>query len=123
MARPKNDGRGRIGGRQKGTPNKVTTSVKAWIKELVDGHRDTLEADLMEMSPKERWDVIEKLLNYIIPKQQSVQADVVVDGAEQRRIDREQAAALLAELEARHGEKREEDDDEFEKRHTRAEKK
>ena len=123
MARPRNDGRGRIGGRAKGTPNKVTTSVKAWIKELIDGHRSTLEADLMEMSPKERWDVIEKLLNYIVPKQQSVQADVVVDGAEQRRIDREQAAVFLAEFEGKYGEKREEGDDEFEKRHTRREKK
>ena len=36
MARQKNDGKGRMGGRQKGTPNKVTGTVKEWLADLID---------------------------------------------------------------------------------------
>ena len=48
MARQRNDGRGRLGGRAKGTPNKVTTSVKEWLSELVNANREQVEADLQQ---------------------------------------------------------------------------
>ena len=37
MARQKNDGKGRMGGRAKGTPNKTTAAVKDWLSEIMDG--------------------------------------------------------------------------------------
>ena len=39
MARKKNDGKGRMGGRAKGTPNKITANVKDWLSELLEGDR------------------------------------------------------------------------------------
>lgn len=39
MARLKNDGRGRLGGRVKGTPNKVTGTLKGWITDLINSNR------------------------------------------------------------------------------------
>ena len=39
MARQKNDGKGRIGGRAKGTPNKVTASLREFIKKMIDDNR------------------------------------------------------------------------------------
>ena len=35
MARSKDDGRGRLGGRAKGTPNKVTTELRDKFREFV----------------------------------------------------------------------------------------
>ena len=80
--RPKNDGRGRMGGRAKGTPNKTTSAVKAAITEIVDSYlnpggsrkrkRPTLAADLDSMQPQERAKLITGLAAYIVPKQQSL---------------------------------------------------
>lgn len=79
MARQKNDGRGRIGGRAKGTPNKTTATVKDWIQGIIDGHRKQFEHDLMELEPSERVKVITNLLQYVTPKVQSVSTAEMVE--------------------------------------------
>ena len=66
--RQKNDGKGRLGGRAPGTPNKVTSDLKIWIQQLIDKNRSKLEKDLKKMEAKERWTIIEKLMAYTIPK-------------------------------------------------------
>ena len=68
MARQKNDGRGRIGGRKKGTPNKVTGTVKEWLSALIDRNREQIEEDLRQLEPRERLAVLEKFMQYIVPK-------------------------------------------------------
>ena len=45
MTRQKNDGRGRLGGRQKGTPNKVTATLREWVADLLDRNRERIEED------------------------------------------------------------------------------
>ncbi|MDE5944087.1 MAG: hypothetical protein K2G93_00660 [Rikenella sp.] len=55
-------------GRPKGTPNKVTTELRVWIAELIDGCRDELSADLRNMEPAERWRLVERLMAYVLPK-------------------------------------------------------
>ena len=75
MARQKNDGRGRIGGRTKGTPNKATASVKEWINRLIEDNRQQVEDDLRTVAPEERLRIITSLLNYVTPKQQTVSID------------------------------------------------
>ena len=78
MARPKNDGKGRIGGRQKGTPNKSTSE----IREIIARHWQQYEtsgqfaADLAELDPAERVALMEKYASYIVPKMKSVDLDV-----------------------------------------------
>ncbi len=63
-------------GRPKGSPNKVTTEMKEWVKELIDNNREQLERDLKILDPDERWRVIEKLMSYVMPKMQSVEATI-----------------------------------------------
>ena len=57
MARQKNDGKGRLGGRAKGTPNKATTDLKTWVASILDGGRDrfveSLDVRLVELNGKE----------------------------------------------------------------------
>lgn len=55
-------------GRPKGTPNKVTSSVRNFLMEVLNGNRDQFLNDLQTLKPVERIDVILKLLPYILPK-------------------------------------------------------
>lgn len=67
---------GNPNGRPKGTPNKVTSEMKSWIQQLIDGNRKQLEKDLKALDPAERWRVVEKLMSYVVPKMQSVEAKI-----------------------------------------------
>lgn len=75
MARQKNDGRGRLGGRSKGTPNKSTTDLRNWLSGVLNGSRNQFERDLKELLPEERVRVLSGLFNYVIPKQQSLSVE------------------------------------------------
>ena len=46
MARPKNDGKGRMGGRQKGTPNKATGNLRDFIKSMLEDNREKIQETL-----------------------------------------------------------------------------
>lgn len=91
MARPK--GMPKTGGRQKGTPNKVTASVKGWLSCLIDKNRKQIERDLKAVEPMERLQMIEKLMQYVVPKQQAIKAAVSFDN-----MTDEELKALVGEL-------------------------
>lgn len=88
MARQRNDGKGRLGGRQKGTPNKITASVKEWLSTLIDKNRKQIEKDIKQLEPKERLQMLEKLMQYVVPKQQAVSATVEIDKLSDEQLDR-----------------------------------
>lgn len=66
--RQKNDGRGRLGGRTAGTPNKITGTLKEWLASLIESNKEQIEKDLKTLEPKERLLIIEKLMHFIIAK-------------------------------------------------------
>jgi len=66
-------------GRPKGVPNRVTTELKTWIQELIDGNRATFEKDLKELEPKDRLLIIEKLMTYVLPRQQAISMEAQVE--------------------------------------------
>lgn len=75
MGRKANDGRGRLGGRKKGTPNKSTSDLKNWLSGVLNDNRNQFEKDLKDLLPEERIKVLSGLFNYIIPKQQSLSVE------------------------------------------------
>lgn len=87
MARPKDDGRGRLGGRAKGTPNRATATLKDWVGNLIDKNRKQVERDLRALEPKDRLAMIEKLLQYVMPKQQAVKAEVDYSNLSDAQLD------------------------------------
>jgi hypothetical protein len=87
MARAK--GTKKTGGRQQGTPNKVTITTREWIQGLVNGNLAQLEKDLKVLEPRDRWAIVEKLMGYITPKLQSL------DTEEQIRIEYLELERLL----------------------------
>ncbi|MEG0602165.1 MAG: hypothetical protein RR499_03890 [Mucinivorans sp.] len=85
MSRTK--GTQKTGGRSAGTPNKVTTELKTWVQQLIDGNRETLESDLMMLDPVDRWRIVEKLMSYVVPKMQSIEAKLEFDQLTDEQID------------------------------------
>lgn len=68
MSRQK--GQPKTGGREKGTPNKITKTIRECIFDVVSENIDTLKEDLKSLEPKERLQVISGLLPYVVSKRQ-----------------------------------------------------
>lgn len=62
MGRTANDGRGRIGGRAKGTKNKPQEPVTAWVSGLINRRRAQFERDLDALTPEQRADIMGRLI-------------------------------------------------------------
>ncbi len=93
----------KTGGRKKGTPNKVTSDLKAWINQFIQDNKETFEEDFHKIDPDRRVQVFEKLLSYAIPKMQAF--DIRQEFSElERLLDRtpdeavEQIARKIIEL-------------------------
>jgi len=63
-------GTSKTGGRQAGTPNRLTQDVRLWIYGVIQDNMDTLEADLKTMDAEKRWAIIEKMLPYVVTKRE-----------------------------------------------------
>lgn len=70
MSRTK--GTPKTGGRVKGTPNKVTGTLKEFIGEIIDENRERIKDDLEWLEPKDRLLILEKLMQYVLPKQKEL---------------------------------------------------
>ena len=66
MSRKK--GQPKTGGRQAGTPNKITGTLKDFVANLVDDNREQITKDLKVLRPKERLLVLERMMQYVLPK-------------------------------------------------------
>lgn len=58
----------KTGGRQIGTPNKITSELRALLKELVFAELENLPDYLPSLESKERLELLIKLLPYVMPK-------------------------------------------------------
>lgn len=75
-------------GRPKGSKNKVTSEVRDWISKVIDKQRPQLEKDLKLLEPAERWRIIEKLMSYVVPKMQAVEANVNLNKLSDEDLDK-----------------------------------
>ena len=66
----------KTGGRQAGTPNKFTGTIKDFVTNLVNDNRQQIIDDIKVLRPKDRLMVLERFMQYVVPKQQAVSADV-----------------------------------------------
>ena len=75
--------RKKTGGREKGTPNKATSSVRTALTNLVlsyfDMAKGKVEDDLSELEPKERLNAMIKLATFVIPKMQAIEFSAEAD--------------------------------------------
>ena len=66
----------KTGGRQKGTPNKVTKSLRRTLEKIVNRNARTIQRDLDALEPKDRLLLLEKFMQYIVPKQSAIKAEI-----------------------------------------------
>ena len=86
-------GRAKTGGRQKGSSNKVTSTVKECFSKLLEDYTnsETFMKDFVSLEPKERLMLVEKLASYVVPKMQSVAVEDV-------NKDKNSTVAMLIQL-------------------------
>ena len=63
-------------GRPKGKPNKIMQDVRGWLSAVIDKNRKQMERDLKALEPKDRLQMLEKLMQYVVPKQQAVSTEI-----------------------------------------------
>ena len=61
----------KYGGRQKGTPNKLTKELRSVLKEVIYNELDNIEERLDQLEPKQRLELVIKLMPYVFPKIES----------------------------------------------------
>lgn len=72
--RQKNDGKGRLGGRAAGTPNKITVLTKEMIQEFAsENYEDACKAWKDIKNPKQKFEMYLKLLEFVMPRMASVE--------------------------------------------------
>lgn len=71
----------KTGGRQKGSQNKTTTLSKQIINNLLANYSDSglMGKDFINLEPKDRLTIAEKLMQYVMPKMQSTSVDLSVN--------------------------------------------
>ena len=119
MSRQKNDGRGRLGGRSKGTPNKVSNDIRSWVEAILSKNKAQIEQDFAIVDPDSRLRFVEKLIAYVVPKKMAVtieeqmaeeykQLEALLSKCPQEAIDR--IAEKVIELQAYNSRKEAEDE-------------
>ena len=74
MARQRNDGKGRMGGRPPGGTNKITALTKAAIQSFLDDNQEEAFKAWKEIkSPKQKFEMYIKMCEFVIPKMASVE--------------------------------------------------
>ena len=74
MARQAGDGKGRLGGRKKGTPNKVSSERKARIADFVEGNWKKFEENFRKLDDaKDVCGVFLSMMPYYAPKLAAVE--------------------------------------------------
>ncbi|MEP0131906.1 MAG: hypothetical protein ABJJ25_00890 [Eudoraea sp.] len=65
----------KFGGRKKGSPNRLTKEVRLLLKDLVFSELESLQQQLDNLENKDRIEILLKLLPYVLPKVNSVNAN------------------------------------------------
>lgn len=62
----------KTGGRLKGTPNKLTKEIRVVLKKIMAEELKSIPEILNSLEPRERLELLIKLMPYVLPKIQSV---------------------------------------------------
>ena len=60
------------GGRQKGTPNRMTKELRSILKDMMYQEIENIQDNLDQLNPKERLELLIKLMPFVLPKTTSI---------------------------------------------------
>ncbi|CEN33606.1 hypothetical protein [Capnocytophaga cynodegmi] len=84
---PRVKGTAKTGGRKKGTPNKATNDMRKWLKSFLDQNQEQIEKDFKALEPKERIQAFERLLQYTLPKMQTLGANIELEALSEDNLN------------------------------------
>lgn len=61
--------------------------LRSWFSKLIDKNRDQIQRNLTALPSKERLQVLEKFMQYTIPKMQNAEAKLDLDKLRDEQID------------------------------------
>ena len=61
--------------------------LRSWFSKLIDKNRDQIQRNLTALPSKERVQVLEKFMQYTIPKMQNAEAKLDLDKLRDEQID------------------------------------
>jgi hypothetical protein len=70
-------GHKKTGGREAGTPNKISGEMREMLKVIVENEMKSVPKLLEKLKPKDRLEIIVKLLPYLLPKEK--EPDILPD--------------------------------------------
>jgi len=77
-------------GRPPGIPNKATSDLRQFVRTILEENKNLFRSDLRKVSPEVRLAIYERLLQYVLPKQQhqlvTIQEQVSVEYIELERL-------------------------------------
>jgi len=62
----------KYGGREKGTPNRLTKELRTLLKDILYKELEEIQQRLELLKPKERLELLIKLMPYVLPKTTSI---------------------------------------------------
>tara|TARA_R110002073_G_scaffold238562_1_gene399643 strand:+ start:4916 stop:5158 length:243 start_codon:yes stop_codon:yes gene_type:complete len=62
----------KYGGREKGTPNRLTKELRTLLKDILYQELEEIQERLELLKPKERLELLIKLMPYVLPKTTSI---------------------------------------------------
>lgn len=83
--RPK--GLPKTGGMKKGYTDETVKQLRNLVADIVRRNVETIDEDLRAMSPRYRVALLEKLLNYCLPRMQAVESTITAEVQTQARLD------------------------------------
>lgn len=87
----------KTGGRKKGTPNKVESTTKKFLQDLIDGNTDKITTELNSLKGKAFLDAVFNFMEYVQPKlsRSEVELDIIEDEIDLSKLPQEVIDKLL----------------------------
>lgn len=90
----------KYGGREAGTPNKLTQSMRNFISDILNENQTQFKTDFKALTPRERIETYLKLLTFVVPKLERVEV-IEEEKPTLKTYTKEEAVELAKELKAK----------------------
>ena len=61
--------------------------MRGWLTAVIEKNRKQMERDLKTLDPKDRLQILEKLMQYVIPKQQAIKPEIYFSMMSDQQLD------------------------------------
>ena len=78
-------------GRPKGAKNKIPVNIRSMVTEFINNNWESVQDEFNRLEPKDKLSFLDKLMNYAIPKLQSInyvdETERLIDGLSDEQLE------------------------------------